>query len=203
MGNRKSTKSLTPVVSKPVKAKVIPLRPEARVKLGLRIKESQIGIDADGYPLPNNTPRQPTTLNDRQKRFAEEYVFNGLKPARAYEAAYGQQSTDRVAHESAYRLMRHVGVQEYIDKLKCSLLEKTELNTVWVVERWRLLYFACLKQHDSTGAARALIEIGKVLGIYEKHNRQKVQYSQSDVDRLKQELTEAGFDLSRLDPSEN
>lgn len=154
-------------------------------------------------PVQNLTPRQPTSLNDRQKRFAEEYVFNGLKPAQAYEAAYGKQSCDRVAYESGYRLMKHMGVLEYIDKLQCSLLEKTELSAEWVIVRWKTLYFACLKNRDFNNAAKALVEVGKTLGIYEKHNRQKVQYSQADVDRLKAELTEAGFDLTKLEPSSN
>lgn len=165
-------------------------------KLGLRLNPGE-------GPVPNPTPRQPTSLNDRQKRFAEHYVYRGLKPGEAYEAAYGKQSSDLVAKESAYRLLRHMGVMEYVDKLQCSLLEKTELSAEWVVIRWKTLYFACLKMKDNSGAAKALIEIGKILGIYEKHNKQRVAYSQADVDKLKDELTQAGFDLTKLDPSEN
>lgn len=196
MGNRKSTKDPKDRAEA-----------QAKGKLALRLKSAMADpAVVEGpviYEVPGVTPRRVTALNDRQKRFAEFYVFHGMKPQQAYEHAYGPQSKDIVAKESAYRLLRHVGVQEYVDKLRVSLLDKSELNALWVVERWKLLYFACVKKQDSTGAARALIEIGKVLGIYEKHNRQKVQYSQSDVERLKQELTEAGFDLSRLDPSEN
>lgn len=171
-------------------------KPVDRPVLGLRL------LPGEG-PEINPTPRQPTSLNDRQKRFAEHYVFQGLKPGEAYEAAYGKQSTELIAKESAYRLLRHVGVMEYVDKLKCSLLEKSELSALWVIERWKLLYFACLKQGDHTNAYKALDAIAKHMGLYEKHNRQRVSYSQADVDRLKQELTEAGFDLSKLEPSDN
>ena len=60
-----------------------------------------------------------------------------------------------------------------------------------------MLYLQALNTGDWGNACRALENIGKHLGIYERDNRQKV-YSENDAARLRAELEEAGFDMERV-----
>src|SRR5262245_4369549 len=77
-------------------------------------------------------------------------------------------------------------------------MERLELDADWVVQRFRLVYLYAMQDRDYSAAIRALENIGKFLGIFEQHNRQKrKELTPEECDRLKAELETRGYDFSR------
>lgn len=71
-------------------------------------------------------------LNEKQKRFVEEYLIdmNGARAARA--AGYSESA----ARETASRLLKTPEVAEAVRKARASLSERTEITQDWVLQRW-------------------------------------------------------------------
>ena len=67
-----------------------------------------------------------------------------------------------------------------------------------------LAYLEALAARDFGAAARCLENLGRHVGCFQKHQEQKRQYTQADVERLRKELEEAGMDFTRRnDPVEH
>jgi phage terminase small subunit len=141
-------------------------------------------------------PRINTTANDRQELFALEYVKDYDK-IRAIKAAGYSVTTEESARDAACRLLRNPTVREIINREKVKVSERVGITAAGVVARFYAAYLDADARGDLPSAISALREIGKHLGIYEKHNVQK-KYSQEDVEKLKLELEQAGFDFKRL-----
>ena len=68
-------------------------------------------------------------LNEKQKRFVEEYLID-MNGARA--AGYSESA----ARETASRLLKTPEVAEAVRKARASLSERTEITQDWVLQRW-------------------------------------------------------------------
>lgn len=143
-------------------------------------------------------PRVPAEkkLNDRQERFALEYVKD-FDRARAYRAA-GYTSTDEatIATESA-RLLRNPHVYAVVLREKARIANAMGWSAERTLMYLQFVFSEAVKDKDYSAAVSALDKIAKHYGLYLEHNKQK-NYSPEDVERLKGELTAAGFDFSRF-----
>ena len=71
-------------------------------------------------------------LNEKQKRFVEEYLIdmNGARAAR--EAGYSESA----ARETASRLLKTPEVAQAVREAREKLSERTEITQDWVLQRW-------------------------------------------------------------------
>ncbi len=146
-------------------------------------------------------PEKRSSLNKKQEQFCYEYIRD-MDRTRAYVDA-GYATTDNTsAYISATRLLKKREVQELIDTLQNKKLNRLEIDSDWTILRWKVIYLEGMHRGDLASASTALKEIGKYLGLYEKHNSQK-KYSQEDVDKLKAELEAAGMSFKWVNFSEN
>lgn len=59
-------------------------------------------------------------LNEKQRRFCDEFLANGGNATQAYKKAYGA-TNEGTANVNGSRLLRNASVQEYIDEHSTSL----------------------------------------------------------------------------------
>lgn len=76
-------------------------------------------------------------LNDKQKRFCEEYMkdFNGLQAA--IRAGYSAKTSKSIAA----RLLTYVNVQAYLDEFRAKETEKAQITQAMIIEGYRKLAF--------------------------------------------------------------
>ena len=153
-------------------------------------------------PVVVSTMRRACDLNHRQVAFVVEYLKD-YDLIGAYERAGYTNCADENKRISARRLLRDPRVLQMINAEQLKVMNATGIDRENTVQRIHLQYLEARRDRDHGVALKALVEIGKVLGIYETHNKQKINYTQSDVERLKKELAESGFDLDRMEPSVN
>ncbi len=154
-----------------------------------------IGIDYDNC-TPEVSTEVAMSLTRRQERFVREYLID-MSPADAYVRAGYEVSSREVAWKNSHRLMKNAEVLQAIDQAQLGRMNRLTIDADWVIQRFQMIYLKAASEGDYTSALRALENIAKYLGVYEKHNRQKVQYTGADIDRLKADLTEAGFSFER------
>lgn len=127
-------------------------------------------------------------LNAKQKRFCEEYLkdLNGTQAA--IRAGYSVKSAAVIAVQNLIKL----NIQEYIQERQRILQDKTLLDTVWVLNRFKEISDRCMTaepimvknddgqivesgefKFDSSGANKATEMIGKHIGFFETDNSQK------------------------------
>lgn len=133
-------------------------------------------------------------LNKKQNLFVQEYLVDLNGTQAAIRAGYSQRNADKIASQ----LLGKTRVREMIDKAQNERAERLNLDADWVVRNFRNLYLEALAAKDFSAAARCLENLAKHVGLFEKHNRQKQQYTQADSERLRTELEQAGFDFRRV-----
>ena len=90
-------------------------------------------------------------MNDKQKRFAQEYVRDSNATEAAIRAGYAKSS----ARVVGCRLKKDPRVNEIIEKLQAKAAEKALLDVQWVLERWKNLADSCMQDvvaYSMTGA---------------------------------------------------
>lgn len=112
-------------------------------------------------------------LSDKQKKFCEEYIkdCNGKKAA--IRAGY----SERTAQEQAARMLSKVKVKAYMNSIQAERRQESRVDQEWVLEKFKEIARITMKPNDkgkidAHGAARALENIAKHLGFYEKDNKQ-------------------------------
>ena len=112
-------------------------------------------------------------LNDKQKRFCHEYIkdFNGANAA--IRAGYGEKG----ASATASRMLNYVNIKAYLDSLQAKMREESQIDAQWILEKFKLIADLSLRENkqgkiDAHGASRALENIAKHMGWYEKDNSQ-------------------------------
>jgi phage terminase small subunit len=142
-------------------------------------------------------PRVPKrSLNDRQERFALEYVkdFDRL---RAYRDAGYVAKNDQVAATEACRLLRNPHVYAVILKEKAKIANKLGWDADKTLIYMELVFMEAMKERDYSGAISALDKLAKHYGLYEKHNTQR-KYTQDDVEKLREKLEQHGVSFERV-----
>lgn len=77
------------------------------------------------------------TLNEKQKRFAEEYMYDLNCTQAAIRAGY----SPKTAHVQGCRLLSHVKVAAYIDKMKAERSKRTGVNAERVIRELARIAF--------------------------------------------------------------
>lgn len=147
-------------------------------------------------------------LNPNQQMFVVEYMKDMDRAGAYIRAGYGGDKAKedmKTAYQNATNLLSNPLIKEAIDRFIGQRMNRVELDVDWALARFKRIYLEAIDQQDWSAACRALENIGKYLGMYEKDNKQKT-YSESDVQRLQTELKERGFDMTRVNfpnPSKN
>lgn len=136
-------------------------------------------------------------LNDKQKRFCEEYLIS-LNGTKAYKLAYGTKN-EKTASVNAARLLANAKISAHILKLKQDRSKRTEITADYVLTGLKEVAERCLQrvpvmkwdyeakamvqvtddegrdvwEFDSSGANRAFELLGKHVGLFGKDNEQK------------------------------
>lgn len=130
----------------------------------------------------------------RYELFAQEYLID-YDAGAAYRRAGYEVKSDASAYAGGYRLLRNVIVNEMIEAARLKRVEKIGAGADTIIGRFHLVYLKAMEADDLTTALAALRELAKYYGLYEKHQTQK-RYSKDDLERLRTELTAAGFDFT-------
>lgn len=110
----------------------------------------------------------PGALNDKQQRFAEEYV----RDLNATQAAIRAGYSAKTAEQQGSRLLRHVKVQAEVSRLKAQRSKRTAIDADWVLQQLARIAGADVRKvfrgtelvlpediDDETAAAIAAIEV--------------------------------------------
>lgn len=128
-------------------------------------------------------------LNDKQRRFCEEYLIDLNATQAAIRAGYSENSAKQIGSEN----LSKPDLQEYIQKLQDERSERLKTSSDWVLRRFRDISDRCMQvepvmifdaengvyvesgeyKFDSSGANKATEMIGKHIGFFEKDNSQK------------------------------
>ena len=112
-------------------------------------------------------------LNARQKLFCEEYVKDCNGTQAVIRAGYSEKG----ARVKACNLLANINVKAHISELHAKKAKEASIDQEWVLEKFKEIAAISLKKNDkgkidAHGAARALENIAKHLGFYEKDNKQ-------------------------------
>lgn len=125
-------------------------------------------------------------LNDKQKRFCEEYLIDLNATQSAIRAGYSENS----AKEIGYEHLTKPHIQEYISELKKERAESLKIDNQWVLKRFMDISERCMQaepvlinengqwvesgeyKFDASNANKATEMIGRHLGFFEKDNNQ-------------------------------
>ena len=97
------------------------------------------------------------TLNERQKRFCDEYLID-LNATRAYMMAYPQVKSSEVAKAAASRLLTDVNVATYIAERMKERQERTEVTQDMVVQELAAIGFAKATDYAEIKDGKVLIK---------------------------------------------
>jgi len=122
-------------------------------------------------------------MTAQQRKFADEYLIlnNGTKAA--ISAGYSKKS----ARSKASQLLVDEEIEKYIEERRSLISEKALVDAAWVQERFKAISDRCMAvepvlvmgeptgeyKFDSAGANKATENLGKIIGVYEKDNKQK------------------------------
>jgi hypothetical protein len=153
---------------------------------------------ADLDTVVHVTPLQKALgrLNYRQKLFVQEYVVD-FNAAQAYvRAGYDVEDMD-LAAAAASRLLASVKVQAALDELQCERIERLEVDGDWAIVRLYRIYLAAMQSDDLAAANKAVENICKVLGHFERDNRQRAG---TDLEAARERLRALGFPVDKFVP---
>lgn len=126
-------------------------------------------------------------LTDKQVKFIDEYMID-MNGAAAYLRA-GYSCSEATARANASRLLANANISAEIDKRQQKLQEETGISVQWVLNNLKYVAERCMApepladkdgnivewRFDSTGANKALENIGKHLGMF----KDKIEHSGS------------------------
>ena len=117
-------------------------------------------------------------LNDRHRRFVDEYLTNSMNGYLAYISVYGKKKNRNTAEVCALQLLRKPHIAEYVKKRQKELKEQTEVDFKWITEQHLNLYNLALIQQkqsvtgevfskpDLSNANKTLDQLSKLHGLY-------------------------------------
>jgi hypothetical protein len=134
-------------------------------------------------------------LTDMQQTFVREYLVD-MNASAAYVRAGYTAANEQVAASSAFKLLRNAQVASAIDEAQCARMDRLDLDADGVVARFRLVYLRAMTDRGYGAAIKALDNISKFLGLYERDNTQRKR-SPEDVAALRVRLEMMGVDFTR------
>lgn len=121
-----------------------------------------------------------TELNDKQQRFAEEYVIDLNATQAAIRAGYDQNS----AYSQGCRLLKHDKVKKYIDKLIDKRSERAQIDADWVLRKAAESHDRAVTNGDERAAQGALQLVGKHVNVQAFKERVEVTGDSELMERL-------------------
>lgn len=123
-------------------------------------------------------------MTDQQKAFADEYCkhFNATKAA--ISVGYSETS----ARSKASQMLAMDAIASYIEDKLSVISKEAEVDAIWVMKRFKTISDRCMQdvpvldgngeptgeyRFDSSGANKATECLGKIVGAFEKDNKQK------------------------------
>jgi phage terminase small subunit len=140
-------------------------------------------------------------LTDKQQRFVEEYMIDFNATQAAIRAGYSEKTARKIGQEN----LTKPDIQEEIQKRKNKLTEKSEINAQWVLDNFVELSQRCMQKvpvmekvdgeliptgewkFDSTGANKALENVGKMIGVYIEKTENRNYNENVDLSKLTDE----------------
>lgn len=105
-------------------------------------------------------------MNDKQKRFCEEYVVTLNGAQSAINAGY----SEKTARQKAYELLSQDNIQDFIQELQEKKSKELNISFTDILEiEWEI---ATSGERDSD-RLKATDQLSRKLGHYEKDNKQK------------------------------
>lgn len=106
-------------------------------------------------------------LNEKQKRFCEEYMIDLNATQAAIRSGYAETTARQIASENLAKLY----IQEYISELQQS--KSNELNITFNDIALGVYNIAKNKEAKDNDKLKAFDQLSKMLGHYSKDNEQK------------------------------
>jgi phage terminase small subunit len=118
-----------------------------------------------------------TTINEKQKRFADEY----LKDLNGKQAAIRSGYSPKTAEVQASRLLSNAKVQAYLETKQKRIEEKTSVTVEWIIEQLKCVYEKAMQavpvmdhrgeptgeyKFEANAANRSLELLGKHIGMF-------------------------------------
>jgi phage terminase small subunit len=130
---------------------------------------------------------------ERRKAFVVEYV----KDFRAKDAALRAGYSENGVSQTAYNLLSRTDIQAEIRRLQNERAKRLNLEADYIVLQFHDVYVQAREMGNLSAAIKALEQLGKHLGIFEKDNRQKAP-TPEDLEALRQRLRERGYDVDAV-----
>lgn len=127
-------------------------------------------------------------LSYKHQRFADEYLIDLNGAAAAVRAGYPEKRSE----STALRLLRHPAIAAYIEEKRKDFAARLGIDFEWLLKNFKAVAERCMQaepvlipdgeggwiesgefKFDSSGAIKALENIGKHLGFFEVDNKQK------------------------------
>jgi len=147
-------------------------------------------------------PTDDSVLSDKEAAFIREYAWDWNRTAAAIRAGYSAKSARTIAQ----RLLQLDHIQRAVYLIQSHRARENKVDVDWSVDQFKECYKEAMEQGNVMAATKALTELCKIMGFYEKHNKQKI-LSAADAEALRERLKEKGMDLSKMDrlllPSSN
>ncbi len=139
-------------------------------------------------------------MNDKQQRFAEEYLIDSNATQAAIRAGYSAKT----AYSQGQRLLSHVEIKGAIQDMQAEHRERTAVTVESITEQLRVAYDLAKTNGQSAPMVQAAMGIAKLHGMLVD----KVEQTTKAVDDMtpaerKAELARVEEDLARLDAIEN
>ena len=134
-------------------------------------------------------------ITDKELAFAREYAMDWNKTQAAIRAGYSEESARYIGYELLEETLHFEMVRNIQSRAVAGGLE---LNIDWVIEQFFDCYVAAREKGELKAATKALENIGKMLGGYEKHNKQKRDITPAEAEAIRERLKERGVNFDRV-----
>lgn len=124
-------------------------------------------------------------LNNRQKRFCDEYLVDLNATQAAIRAGY----TAKYANTNAFKLLQNTAIKDYIQKRQADRMERTEITQDMVLRELALIAFSNAADYASVIEKQAMTQVdGNMILLYDEDGEPVMYRTVEPV--LTAELTE-------------
>ncbi len=135
-------------------------------------------------------------MNDKQRRFAEEYLIDSKATQAAIRAGY----SERTAAEQGYQLLQKPSVTAAIQTAQVELRERTKVTVESVTENLREAYNMAKSNAQAGAMVQAEMGIAKIHGmLIDKQQQIEPRAEDMTPDELKAELARVQDELDALE----
>lgn len=97
----------------------------------------------EGFKMAANKTDQEKELNERQKTFCNEYIYD-WNATRAYSIAYPDEKTNESIRANASRLLTNDNIQSYIKEIQSDIQKQAGISRLMVINEHKKLAFSSI-----------------------------------------------------------